>query len=91
MHRYLEWPEKLSGERLDYTIDMSSRLEAEEYIQSVTWKCGSPLVLESQRQDVALLTAVLSGGEPGRRHAVEVLATTSQGRMVGERVMLLVG
>ncbi len=75
------WVEQLAGSELDYTLDWSESLEADDEIASVEWTADAGLTVDRKSHGGLLATAWLSGGLAGRSYAVRCAVTTASGRM----------
>lgn len=83
------FPARLTSERLDYVVDMAARLEEGETIASVAWSAAplSSYVLTQESHLGALCSVWVEGGVAGD-HYLDMVATTSAGRKIAQRIGL---
>lgn len=90
-----KWPAKKPGETIDFGIDWTNRLPADDEVSSVVWSVPSPLVKESQpapdddANERAVITRIfVSGGVDGAEYEVTATMTSTGGRVLIEAVAL---
>ncbi len=65
---------------LDYTVDWTDWLMADDEIQSASWVTPAGLTVESESHTTTAATVWLSGGQAGSEYAVVSRIVTADGR-----------
>lgn len=82
------WPDKDPSENLDYTIDWSAALVANDTIVSSEWFIPTGLNASQQTHDITKTIIWLSGGTVGEKYTVGNRITTTDGRIMERSVLL---
>src|SRR5579875_1470860 len=82
----LAWPLAYASDDLDYSLDVTAPLaEVGDTLETVAVSAAPSGTGEMAVQSVtvagSVITVMLAGGQPGRRHVVRVVATTLGGRV----------
>lgn len=89
----LAWPLAYASDDLDYSLDVTASLaEVGDTLETVAVSAApsgtGELAVQSVTVAGSIITAMLAGGQPGRRHVVRVVATTLSGRTFEWRPVL---
>ena len=74
------WTEQDAGSLLDYTLDWSAGMDADDVIAESAWTADPGLLIGTKSYTDTLTTAWLSGGIAGRSYVVTNTVTTNTGR-----------
>lgn len=86
----LRWPDKRAGAVLDYTLDASALLAADDVLMPSVEQMPSGLDLLSTWAQDGLFTLWLSGGTPGTDNPISLTLTTQSTRFLHRIVLLRV-
>lgn len=76
------WPEKDVVEVLDYSLDWSARLGADDTIVTSVWLVPAGLTKTSESKTTSKVTVWISGGTKDTEYIIKNTITTSLGRVI---------
>lgn len=85
--RGVRWPSKQPGERLDFLIDWSARLEGDA-IAASTFKVPAGILGDGSLRSASTTTVWLAGGVDRKSYLVVNTIATAAGRIMHQAVMI---